>query len=76
VELMDEQGGSMEKLVAKLDPADVKTLFELMRISKGVEVSTHPQPVKLDLPSLDLKFDEPTTYLSWLQNFCFRLVLN
>jgi hypothetical protein len=63
VELMDEQDGSMEKLVAKLDPADVKTLFDLMRISKGAEVSTHPQPVKLDLPSLDLKLDGPTTYL-------------
>jgi hypothetical protein len=39
---MDEQGGSMEKLIAKLDPTDVKTLFELMRMSKGAKVSTHP----------------------------------
>jgi hypothetical protein len=31
VRLMDEQGGPMEKLIAKLDPADVKTLFEFMR---------------------------------------------
>jgi hypothetical protein len=42
VRLMDEQGWPMEKLIAKLDPADVKTLFELMRMSKGTEVSTHP----------------------------------
>jgi hypothetical protein len=65
VKLMDEQGGPMEKLIAKLDPADVKTLFELMRMSKGAEVSTHPQSVKLDLPPVDLKLDGPATYLSW-----------
>jgi hypothetical protein len=62
---MDEQDGSMEKLIAKLDLADVKTLFELMRMSKGAEVSMHPQSVKLDLPPVDLKLDEPATYLSW-----------
>jgi hypothetical protein len=64
VRLMDKQGGPMEKLIAKLDPADVKTLFELMRMSKGAEISMHPQSVKLDLPSVDLKLDGPTTYLS------------
>jgi hypothetical protein len=62
---MDEQGGPMEKLIAKLDPADVKTLFELMRMSKEAEVSMYPQSVKLDLPPIDLKLDGPTTYLSW-----------
>jgi hypothetical protein len=62
--LMDEQGGPIEKLIAKLDPEDVKTLFELMRMSKGTEVYTHPQLVKLDLPPVDLKFDGPATYLS------------
>jgi hypothetical protein len=54
-----------KKLIAKLDPTDVGTLFELMRMSKGVEISTNPQPVKLDLPSVDLKFDGSTTYLNW-----------
>jgi hypothetical protein len=65
VELMGEQGSSTEKLIAKLDLANVKILFELMRMSKGVEVSTHPQPVKLDLQPVNLKLDGPTTYLSW-----------
>jgi hypothetical protein len=65
VRLMDEQDGPIEKLIAKLDLVDVKTLFELMRMSKGAEVSTHPQSVKLDLPPVDLKFDGPATYLSW-----------
>jgi hypothetical protein len=37
VGLMCEQGGSMEKIIAKLDLVDVKTLFELMRMSKGTE---------------------------------------
>jgi hypothetical protein len=31
VRLMDEQGRPMEKLIAKLDPTNVKTLFEFMR---------------------------------------------
>jgi lipid-binding SYLF domain-containing protein len=63
--LMGEQGGSMEKLITKLNLVDVKTLFEFMRLSKGAEVSTHPQPVKLDLLLVDLKLDGPATYLSW-----------
>jgi hypothetical protein len=54
VRLMDEQGGPMEKI-----------LFEFMRMSKGVKVSTHPQSVKLDLPLMDLKFDGSATYRSW-----------
>jgi hypothetical protein len=62
---MDEQGGPMEKVIAKLDSSDVKTLFELMRMSKGAEVSTHPQSVKLDLPPVDLKLDGLATYLIW-----------
>jgi hypothetical protein len=65
VRLMDEQGGPMEKLIAKVDPADVKILFEMMRMLKGAEVLTHPQSVKLDLPPVDLKLDGPATYLSW-----------
>jgi hypothetical protein len=68
VRLMDEQGEPMEKLTAKLDPADVKTLFEFMRMSKGAEVSMHPQSVKLNLPLMDLmdlKLDGSATYLSW-----------
>jgi hypothetical protein len=36
---MEEQAGPMEKFIAKLDPDDMKILFELMRISKGAEVS-------------------------------------
>jgi hypothetical protein len=32
---MGEQSGSMEKHIAKLDLADVKTLFEFIRMSKG-----------------------------------------
>jgi hypothetical protein len=62
---MEVQGGLMEKLIAKLDPEDVGTLLELMRISKRAEVSTHPQSVKLDLPLVDLKLNGPVTYLSW-----------
>lgn len=57
--------GSMEKLIEELDPADVKTLLELIRMLKG-DSSTHPHPVKLDLPPVELKLDGPTTYLSWL----------
>jgi hypothetical protein len=38
-----------------------------MRMSKGAEVSTHPQLVKLDLPPTDLKLDKSATYLSWLR---------
>jgi hypothetical protein len=62
---MDEQGGPMEKFIAKLDLTNVKTLFELMRMSKGAEVSTHPQSVKLNLSPVDLKLDGSATYLSW-----------
>jgi hypothetical protein len=65
VGLMGEQGGSMEKVIAKLDPIDVNTLFEHTRMSKGAEVSIHSQSVKLDLPPMDLKFDGPAIYLSW-----------
>jgi hypothetical protein len=74
VRLMDEQGGPMEKLIAKLDPADVKILLELMRMSKGVEVSTHSQSVKLDLPPVDLKLDGPAAYLSWSRQIKGALV--
>jgi hypothetical protein len=55
----------MEKLIAKLDLTNVRTLFELMRMSKRAEVLTHPQLVKLDFPPVDLKLDGPVTYLSW-----------
>jgi hypothetical protein len=69
VGLMEAQGGPMEKLIAKLDPEDVRMLFELTRMSKGAEVSTHSQPVKLDLPPMDLKFDGLATYLSCSRRF-------
>jgi hypothetical protein len=65
VGLMEAQGGSMKKLIVKLDSKDVGTLLELMRMSKGAEVLTHPQLMKLDLPLIDLKLDGPVTYLSW-----------
>jgi hypothetical protein len=74
VVLMDEQGESMKKLIAKLDPVDVKTLFELMRMLKGVVVLTHPQPVKLDLPPVNLKLDGLVTYLSWSRRIKGALV--
>jgi hypothetical protein len=74
VRLIDKQGRPMEKLIAKLDPTDVKTLFELMRMSKGAKVSTHSQSVKLDLPPVDLKLDGPTTYLSWSRQIKGALV--
>jgi hypothetical protein len=53
---MGEQVGSMKKLIVKLDSADMKTLFELMRMSKRAETSTHPQLVKLDLPLIGAHF--------------------
>ena len=63
---MVDEVGKIEKLIGKLDPDDVKTLLELMRMSKGANVLTHPQPVKVDLPPMDLKLDGPAIYLSWM----------
>ncbi|KAJ4737614.1 Transposon Ty1-H Gag-Pol polyprotein [Rhynchospora pubera] len=53
----------MDKLLAKLDPDDVKTLLELVKVSNAAE--KHQPSVKLDLPPVDLKLDGPATYLSW-----------
>jgi hypothetical protein len=62
---MDEKAGSMEKFIATLDPTNMKTLFDLVRMSKRLKALTHPQSVKLDLTPVDLKCDELVTYLSW-----------
>jgi hypothetical protein len=38
----------------------------LIRFMKASEISTLAQPpLKLDLPPVDIKLDEPETYLSW-----------
>ncbi|KAJ6802344.1 uncharacterized protein M6B38_194815 [Iris pallida] len=53
----------MEEIIKKLDPTEVATLMKLMKMSAG-ESTTRTSP-KLELPSIDLKLDGPTTYLSW-----------
>jgi hypothetical protein len=41
VGLIEAQGGPMEKFIVKLDSKDVGILLELMKMSKGAEISTH-----------------------------------
>ena len=58
----------MEEIIKKLEPTEVRTLMELMKLSamRGEgSGSGYPQSVKLDLPPVDLKLDGPATYLSW-----------
>lgn len=58
----------MDKVLAKLDPAEVQTLLEFMRKAEGSTSATvqgSQQPPRLELLPVDLKLDGPATYLSW-----------
>ncbi|XP_020263960.1 uncharacterized protein LOC109839912 isoform X2 [Asparagus officinalis] len=61
----------MEEIIKKLNPADVSTLMQLMRLSAG-ESATRPL-AKLELPPIDLKLDGPATYLSWSRRVRYTL---
>jgi hypothetical protein len=54
----------MDIIFKKLDEEEMKTLIRFMKASK-TSTSAQP-PMKLDLPSVDIKLDGPGTYLSWL----------
>jgi hypothetical protein len=57
------------ELLGKIDHEVLKALVGLIQgtsVSTRITTSASTQvQVKLDLPSIDLKLDGPTTYLSW-----------
>ncbi|XP_020266984.1 uncharacterized protein LOC109842530 [Asparagus officinalis] len=62
---MTETGKNpMEGIIKKLNPEEISTLMQLMKLSAG-ESSRKPQPKKVELPPIDIKLDGPATYLSW-----------
>lgn len=69
---MEANKNPMEEIVKKLDPADLATLMQFMRMSMG-ESATRPPSVKVELPPIDLKLDGPATYLSWSRRVRYTL---
>ncbi|XP_020245089.1 uncharacterized protein LOC109823214 [Asparagus officinalis] len=70
---MTETGKNpMEGIIKKLNPEEISTLIQLMRLSAG-ESSTKPQPKKVELPPINVKLDGPATYLSWSRRVKYTL---
>jgi hypothetical protein len=67
----------MEEIIKKLSAVEVKTLMKLMKLSAMIGEglgSAHSQTMKLGLPPVDLKLDEPVMYLSWSRRIEAALV--
>ncbi|KAF9672574.1 hypothetical protein SADUNF_Sadunf11G0056300 [Salix dunnii] len=62
----------MEEIVKKLDPVELATLMQFMRMSMG-ESATRPPSVKVELSPIDLKLDGPATCLNWSRRVRYTL---
>jgi hypothetical protein len=74
----DSVGGKGLEILGKIDPEVLKVLVGLIHgtsVSMRTTASASTQvQVKLDIPPIDLKLDEPATYLSWSRRIQAALV--